>query len=242
MALLIGVCGGSGSGKSTLADALAAEFGAPSISMDHYYHFGAERPAHLGKNYDHPDNFAWDKLLAHARALKNGEAIERPIHDYTRGPQGVVPIQAAPVVIFEGILMLHDPRLTELFDVRVHLETDLDLQLKRRLARDAVERGIPNEVTLRMWNAAVVPMHHAYVAPQKARAHVSIDSGQPMRAMLDEARLAVLAACPALREHWTAPAATDALPSSGLQAALTAIMHAPGATGSSDPGFSPRKP
>jgi uridine kinase len=205
MALLIGVCGGSGSGKSTLANALAQEFGAPSISMDHYYLFGSERPARLGENFDHPDNFAWDKLLACAADLKAGRPVQRPIHDYLRGPQGFVPIPAASVVIFEGILMLHDPRIASLFDVRVHLETDLALQLKRRLSRDAAERGIPEAVTLKMWDEAVAPMHWSFVAPQKERAHASIDSGQPMEAMLAEAREAVLRACPDLRAHWTAP-------------------------------------
>jgi len=201
MTILIGVCGGSGSGKSTLAHALAADFNATCLSMDHYYLFGSARPSRLGQNFDHPDNIDWSLLHAHVSSLRRGDAIQRPIYNYSKGVEGFVAVAPAPVVIVEGLLILHDPRIEALFDVKIHLETDLSIQLARRLARDASERGIPETETQKMWDDAVAPMHHAFVAPQKSRAHFSLDSGQPMALMLEEARAALRSHLPALWSH-----------------------------------------
>src|SRR3954469_24410005 len=141
--LIIGIAGGTGSGKSTVARKVAEALVAPSvgfIEMDAYYN----NYAHLTMderrriNWDHPNSFDWDLLLAHMHDLAAGRAIDKPEYDFVRHLQKSDPVHvpAGDVVVVDGSLLLADRRTRELCDVKVFVDTDADIRLIRRLRRD----------------------------------------------------------------------------------------------------------
>ena len=182
--VLIGVAGGSGSGKSTFTNRLKNHFG-DSISVlyhDNYY----RRQDHLSPaereevNYDHPDALETELLAAHLRQLKQGQAIECPVYDYSvhNRTDEVIVIQPSPVIIVEGILVLADDRICELLDIRVFADADADERILRRVKRDVEKRGRDIDSIITQYLTTVKPMHYAYVEPTRSKADIVINSGK----------------------------------------------------------------
>jgi uridine kinase len=182
--LLIGIAGGSGSGKSTVARNVAASLPATSVAfidMDAYYHGAAHLPMEERRriNFDHPNAIDWELLLMHLRTLAGGRPIEKPEYDFAEHTRSAATthVPAAEVVVVDGILVLADPRIRSLFDMRVFVDADADIRLIRRLRRDIVERGRPLEEILDQYLTTVQPMHLEFVEPSKRYADVIVPRG-----------------------------------------------------------------
>ena len=178
---IIGVAGGTGSGKSTFTNRLKDEFGdkISVIYYDNYYKDQSDIPFEERKkvNYDSPDSLETELMIAHIKALKNGESIDCPVYDYTvhNRSDKTVHIEPRPVMIVEGILALADNDLRDLIDIKVFVEADADERILRRVVRDVKERG--RDVEARQYLTTVKPMHYVYVEPSKALADIVINSG-----------------------------------------------------------------
>src|SRR6266566_4626381 len=146
--LTIGVAGGSGSGKSTVVAALVEAVGPENVALlphDAYYrpYSGMSLDERRRLNWDHPDRLETELLVRHLSDLSAGSAIERPVYDfnaYSRLPQ-TERVEPRAVVIVDGILILTEPALRDLLDIRVFVDTDADIRFIRRLRRDILERG-----------------------------------------------------------------------------------------------------
>lgn len=180
--LFIGIAGGSGSGKTTIAEALVEAIeGVAYIRHDDYYlhqpHLDLADRARV--NYDHPSSLETSLLVSHLRSLRIGEAIRKPIYDFTvhlRSPEEVE-VQPAAVVIIEGILVLAETDLRQMLDHKVFVDTEPDLRLARRLERDITERGRTTESVLIQYLNFVRPMHMEFVEPSKLHADLIIPGG-----------------------------------------------------------------
>nr|WP_253281674.1 uridine kinase [Arcanobacterium phocae] len=181
--LVIGIAGGTGSGKTTLTRAIESRF-APHASVifhDSYYHAHDELSFSEREqlNYDHPDSFDNDLLVRHMETLLAGHAIEAPVYDYAhhnRAPQ-TQHIDPAPVLLLEGILIFAEPRLCDLCDVKIFVDTDADVRILRRIKRDVIERGRSLESVEAQYLETVKPMHELFVEPSKRQADLIVPEG-----------------------------------------------------------------
>lgn len=182
--MIIGIAGGTGSGKSTFTNRLKAEFGdeIAVVYHDNYYRRQDDVPFEERKkvNYDHPDSLETDLLVEHLKKLKRGEAVECPVYDYSQHNRSdrVVRIEPRPIILAEGILLLADPKLRELIDIKIFVEADADERIIRRIMRDVKERGRDLENIVTQYLTTVKPMHYLYVEPTRALADVIINSGK----------------------------------------------------------------
>lgn len=189
--LVIGIAGGSGSGKTTLMKNLVQKFGdnVTVISHDNYYkrHDELTYEQRCLINYDEPDAFETDLMAAHLEQLRQGQAIECPIYDYTIHNRSaeVVRIKPRPVIIVEGILIFADEALRELMDIRIFVDTDVDVRLCRRIKRDVNKRGRTLESVLTQYQQTVKPMHEKYVEPSKKYANLVVPEGGKNYVALD---------------------------------------------------------
>lgn len=182
--LIIGIAGGSGSGKTTIAGAMLEDIGSGAgelILHDSYYrdlsHLSPQERAQV--NYDHPDSLETELLVEHLKALLRGEAIDKPLYDFTvhnRRPE-TERVEPKPVILVEGLLVLADQALRELIDLKIFVDTDADLRIMRRLERDIRERGRTLESVCEQYLATVRPMHLRFVEPSRARADLVIPEG-----------------------------------------------------------------
>ena len=189
---VVGIAGGTGSGKTTVAERLVAGLpGRPVALIDHdaYYRDRSGLPARERAriNYDHPDAIETELLVEHLAGLRAGRAIEVPQYDFrehVRRPE-TRPVEPAPVVIVEGILVFVDERLRARLDIKIFVDTDADIRLMRRIGRDMEQRGRTFESVREQYYATVRPMHLEFVEPSKRLADLIIPEGGENRPALD---------------------------------------------------------
>lgn len=182
--IMIGIAGGSGSGKTTLADKLMESFGEDEVSIlrhDSYYkrHDELSYEERTKLNYDHPDAFDTELLCYHIQELKAGHTVEVPVYDYSvhnRSAETVL-VRPAPVIVLEGILIFVEPRLCDLMEIKVFVDTDADVRILRRILRDVKERGRSLDSVITQYLTTVKPMHEQFVEPSKRRADIIIPNG-----------------------------------------------------------------
>ena len=180
---IIGIAGGTGFGKSTFTNRLKQSFGdnVTVIYHDNYYKPHDDLPfsERQNINYDHPDALETGLLVRHLEALKQGKSIRCPVYDFTQHTRSdrTILIQPSRVILVEGILILQDERLRELFDIKIFVEADADERILRRVVRDMNERGRELENIIEQYLMTVKPMHYLYVAPTKNVADLVINSG-----------------------------------------------------------------
>ena len=182
--IVIGVAGGSGSGKSTFTNRIKDYFGDDVVVLyhDNYYRKqdGIPFEQRVTVNYDHPDSLETDLLVEHLKQLKEGKSIECPVYDYTQHNRSreVLKIDPKPVILVEGILLLADPRVRDLLDIKIYVEADADERILRRISRDVEERGRDLNGIINQYLTTVKPMHYLYVEPTRSKADIVINSGK----------------------------------------------------------------
>ena len=180
---IVGIAGGSASGKTTIVNNIKELFqnDIELISHDNYYLSNDDKTMEerVKLNYDHPSSFDTDKMIEDVKKLKAGEIIYIPVYDYTQHTRAeeVVEVHPKKVIILEGILILEDPRLRDLMDIKVFVDTDADERLMRRILRDTQERGRTVESVLNQYVTTVKPMHEQFVEPSKKYADIIIPRG-----------------------------------------------------------------
>lgn len=182
--LTIGICGGTGSGKTTITNRLTEALSEDSVLLlqqDHYYKDTPHLPLaeRAKQNFDHPEPVDTQLLISHVRALREGQAIERPVYDFTqhRRVPATVHLEPRPALIVEGILIFENPALRNLCDIKIFVDTEADLRFIRRLRRDIRERGRTVESVIEQYMTTVRPMHMEFVEPSKRYADVIIPEG-----------------------------------------------------------------
>ncbi|TYG37706.1 hypothetical protein ES288_D13G162900v1 [Gossypium darwinii] len=146
---IIGVAGGAASGKTTVCDMIIQQLHDQRVvlvNQDSFYHeLTEEELATVHEyNFDHPDSFDTEKLLDSMENLRHGQAVDIPNYDFKSYKNSVFParrVNPSDVIILEGILIFHDPRVRELMNMKIFVDTDADVRLARRIRRDTVEKG-----------------------------------------------------------------------------------------------------
>lgn len=182
--LIIGIAGGTGSGKTTVVNKILSSFPAGEVAVipqDSYYkdssHIPPEERSKI--NFDEPNAIEWSLLVEHLRQLKAGKAVDMPTYSYqtcTRQEE-TVRVEPRDVVIVEGILVLTDPVLRQMMDVKCFVDADADDRLIRVIARDCIERGRTPQMVIDRYEDVLKPMHCQYIEPCKRFADLIIPQG-----------------------------------------------------------------
>ena len=182
--LIIGIAGGTGSGKTTVVNKIINALPSGEVAVlpqDSYYkdssHIPVEERSKI--NFDEPAAIEWSLLVEHIKQLRAGKSIEMPTYSYltcTRQPE-TIHVQPREVVIVEGILVLTDPVLRKMMDVKVFVDADADDRLIRVISRDCVERGRTPIMVINRYLEVLKPMHELYIEPSKRYADLIVPQG-----------------------------------------------------------------
>jgi len=183
--LIIGIAGGTGCGKTTVVNQILNELPEGEvgvISQDSYY----KDTSHLSYNervkinFDHPRSIDFDLLSNHLQDLKDNKPIHQPVYSFVKHNRTNDTILTHPrkVMIVEGILILTNPDLRELFDIKIFVHADSDERLIRRLKRDIAERGRDLDEVLSRYQSTLKPMHEQFIEPMKEYADIIIPNNK----------------------------------------------------------------
>jgi len=190
--MIIGIAGPSASGKSLLAHTIVDELGSEQvaiISEDAYYkdlkHLSVEERAKV--NFDHPNSLEHELLSKHLKQLREGLPINVPTYDFTQHERKKETrhITKRRIIILEGILLFVDKALREIMDIRIFMDTSLDICLLRRIKRDLIERQRSIESILTQYRNTVRPMCLQFIEPSKRYADVIVPRGGANRIAID---------------------------------------------------------
>jgi uridine kinase len=183
--LIIGIAGGTGCGKTTVVDQILNELPEGEvgvISQDSYYkdtsHLSYDERIKI--NFDHPRSIDFELLVTHLKELKNGNAIDQPVYSFVKHNRTGDTIKTHPrkVMIVEGILILTNQELREMFDIKIFVHADSDERLIRRLKRDICERGRDLDEVLARYQNTLKPMHQQFIEPMKEYADIIIPNNK----------------------------------------------------------------
>lgn len=183
--LIIGIAGGTGCGKTTVVNTLINELPEGEvvvISQDSYYqdtsHLSYDERVKI--NFDHPRSIDFDLLVKHLNELKKGKSIKQPVYSFVKHNRTGDTILTKPrkVVIVEGILILTNPEIRKLFDIKIFVHADSDERLVRRLKRDITERGRDIDEVLSRYQTTLKPMHQQFIEPTKEYADIIIPNNR----------------------------------------------------------------
>ena len=190
--LILGVAGGSGSGKTTVVENIVAGIGREKILLiehDSYYHDLSHLPLEERKkqNFDHPSSLETELMIRHLSALRSGYKVDIPVYDFVAHTRTKKTFPAAPksIILIDGILIFIEPKLRDLMDIKLFVDTDDDVRLLRRLRRDILERGRDFNGVLNQYENFVRPMHLEFVEPSKRYADIIIPRGGENRVALE---------------------------------------------------------
>ena len=183
--LIIGIAGGTGCGKTTVVNQILNELPEGEvgvISQDSYYkdttHLSYDERVKI--NFDHPRSIDFNLLTNHLKDLKNDKPIHQPVYSFVKHNRTGDTILTHPrkVMIVEGILILTNPELRDMFDIKIFVHADTDERLIRRLKRDISERGRDLDEVLARYQSTLKPMHQQFIEPMKEYADIIIPNNK----------------------------------------------------------------
>lgn len=182
--LIVGIAGGTGSGKTTVVRKVRELLPTDEvvvIPQDSYYRDNKDISLEERQkiNFDHPDSIEFGLLIEHLKQMKNGNPVEMPLYSYLTclRSEETIPIKPARVVLIEGILILTDPGLRNMMDIKVFVDADADDRLGRVIQRDIIERGRSVLQVLERYHDTVKPSHLQFIEPSKRYADIIIPGG-----------------------------------------------------------------
>lgn len=171
---IIGIAGGSGSGKTFFLNCFLHHFKQDEVtlvSQDDYYIPAGDMTQEENKlyNFDLPSTIDSEQFLRDIKQLMSGEVVYKKEYNFNN-PLAVVKIleiKSAPIIIVEGLFILHFKEIAALLDHTIFVDADEQIALDRRIKRDGLERGYPEEDVLYKWHNHVVPAYKEYLLPYR---------------------------------------------------------------------------
>ena len=191
--LIIGIAGGTASGKTSISRHIKETYSDVTsvliIRQDDYYKDQSDLPMEerVKTNYDHADAVDNELLLSQINDLINRKEIKKPTYDFLHHTRSDITETCYPcdVLILEGLFVLEDPRIRDILDVKVFVDTAADIRFIRRLLRDVKERGRTMDSVIAQYTNTVRPMHESFIEPSKRYADIIIPEGGENKVAID---------------------------------------------------------
>ncbi len=180
---VIGVTGGSGSGKTYFVNQLVSALGLENVclfSQDNYYRPREDQPKDPQgiENFDLPVSVDMPAFGRDLAQLIQGKEVQRPRYNYNKpdSPQEFVVYKPLPVLVAEGIFVMHETYITDMMDLRLFVEASAPVKIRRRVLRDAQERGYGLEDVLYRYEKHVMPAFEQYIVPHRRKVDLVINN------------------------------------------------------------------
>ena len=188
--IMVGITGESASGKSTICNKIKSvieEFNMPVtiLNTDNYFNDISDLIAKYGSfdalrdngyDVDSPNSFQLDILKEDLESISRGEDIYCP--EYLLNGTGVsVPkakkVTSNKIVVVEGMASMYGDN-KDIFDVKIYIETDLEIRKERFMKRAYMERNQDLENAKKHWEY-ILGAGEKYIKPYRADADIILN-------------------------------------------------------------------
>lgn len=129
------------------------------------------------RTYDAPDSCHRAEIQVHVAELMAGNNIRCPVYDIRTNTRcGTREVRAAKVIIVDGLYAIRELARRYPEAVKVYVDADPEIRLKRRIIRNKLNYGISEEATRWNFSCKVMPLHEKYGLCQKAMADLVVIS------------------------------------------------------------------
>ncbi|GAB1449930.1 MAG: uridine kinase [Bacteroidetes bacterium] len=180
---LIGITGGSASGKTHFLKSLRSLFSEQEvciISQDNYYKHAHDhqRDENGHINFDLPECVDLHEFALDIARLGRGEVVTREeyLFQHVNQKGRMLTFNPAPVIICEGLFIFYEPEIFDQFHLKIFINADEEIALKRRLVRDVAERNIEEDFVLYQWKHHVMPSYRQFLLPFMAQADLIVNN------------------------------------------------------------------
>ncbi len=182
--LIIGISGGTGSGKTRFTRELIERCDSNNIiyiSQDSYYkdlsHISYEERCNI--NFDNPNSIDFTELKNDIQSLIDNKTTNIPVYSFKRHKRmkETLRIDPKPIIIIEGIFVLYDPKIRDLINCKVFVDTPADIRILRRAKRDINKRDRSIESIFSQYINTVKPMHEKFIEPTIYYADIIVKDG-----------------------------------------------------------------
>ncbi len=180
---LIGITGGSGSGKTRFIRELRKAFDEDTlciISQDEYY---LPRDMQVWddagyQNFDLPQSIDHKAFLNDIQSLVEGQPVEKQqyVFNNPKAEAQTLIFKPAPVILVEGLFVFYFEAIRKLLDLKVFIDAEDVIKLKRRIIRDAGERNYPMDDVLHRYEFHVLPSYRSFIEPFKRKADIVVNN------------------------------------------------------------------
>ena len=176
---IVGITGGSGSGKTLFMNSLMAQLNKVSLlSMDNYYvDITKQKKDEKGvEDFDRLESIDHQQYIRDLKKLISGKSISYKEYAFNKSnsePE-IITVESQPVILVEGIFVLYVEEIRKFLDLKLYIEAPHYLMMKRRIIRDANERGYDLNDVLYRYQYHVTPSYKKYIEPSKKWANLII--------------------------------------------------------------------
>ena len=189
---IIGIAGGSGSGKTSFIHTLKDRFSDDDlciISQDNYYHDRDNQSIDENGiiNFDLPSSIIMDDFYHDVKQLAMGRAVSRKEYTFNNELKeaSMITLNPGKVLIAEGLFVFTEPRLKELYDLKIMVHATDDKKIIRRIKRDRIERNYPLEDVLYRYENHVIPSYNQHILPHLEDADIIVNNNHSFDKALD---------------------------------------------------------
>lgn len=181
--VVVGICGSSGAGKSYISQRLIEALGKENVCylpQDHYYRPRELQPFDSNgiQNFDTTQSIDLVQYQSDVGQILQGKPVVKK--EYVYNNPKVVPttltFYPAPVLLLEGLMLFYPPELRTVCNLKIFVDAPLELQLERRIKRDAVERGYDRSDVTYRFHSHVMPLYNECILPYKTSADVILNN------------------------------------------------------------------
>lgn len=184
--VFMAICGGSGSGKTFISKWIMRHFENTDISVCMLKEKNFLKNLEISENidresflksydFDNPDAVDWELFEKAASTLEQRKPFNTPIYDLFSSKRilKTKKLESRDIVIVEGRLILHNKYLRDLCNVRVFLETDVDIMLSRRVFK-GLARNLDLNFIIDGYLKYVKPNYETYIETSKVYADLVV--------------------------------------------------------------------
>ena len=121
-----------------------------------------------------PENIDFDLLLSDLAKMRNKETCETPIYDFNlkKRSKEIKKVESCQIIILEGLFCFYDPKIRNLMDLKIFIDTDNDIRLARTISKGILKGKYNLIEIIKYFHQTIKSAYNHFISPTKKYADI----------------------------------------------------------------------